>query len=86
MMKLQVYISDDCWTCEESRRIASDVSTRFPDVMVELLDLARVQRPPDVFATPTYVLNGRVISLGNPIRTELWRKLETAQQEEWVDK
>ena len=77
MTKLQVYISDDCWTCEETRRIVADIRPQFPQIQVELLSLNEVTRPPTVFAVPTYVLNGRVIFLGNPIRDELRSKLHS---------
>ena len=76
MMQLQVYISQDCWTCEETVRIVEDVAPHFPDVEVEVLDTDETPMPEGVFAVPTYVLNGRVISLGNPTRTELNKKLE----------
>jgi hypothetical protein len=79
MMKLQVYISDECWTCEETRRIVADIRPRFPQVQIELLNLNGMKRPSTVFAVPTYVLNGRVIFLGNPIRQELHSKLLAAQ-------
>ena len=75
MVKLQVYITDDCWSCAETRRIVADVSPRFPGVLVEFLDMTLSDRPDSVFAVPTYLLNGRVISLGNPTRHELSQKL-----------
>ena len=81
MMKLQVYVSDDCWTCEETRRIVADIAPRFPQVQVELLNLDAVKRPSIVFAVPTYVLNGRVIFLGNPTRAELCLKLDLTQRQ-----
>jgi hypothetical protein len=73
--RLQIYISDDCWSCEESLRIAEEARARFEHVNVELLDLMREEAPEAVFAAPTYVLDGRVISLGNPSRERLWRLL-----------
>ncbi len=78
MVKLQVYVSEDCWTCDESRRIVADIKPQFPQVAVEMLDVAVVEQPDDVFATPTYVLNGRIISLGNPHRADLRQKLQAA--------
>ncbi len=45
---------------------------------MELVDLSSAQRPENVFAAPTYLLNGKVISLGNPYPNELRRKLEDA--------
>mgnify|MGYP002713032385 CR=1 FL=1 len=76
MMQLQVYISQDCWTCEETIRIVEDVAPQFPEIMVEVLDTGETPMPDGVFAVPTYVLNGRIISLGNPTRKELNSKLE----------
>ncbi|RMG92198.1 MAG: hypothetical protein D6706_17220 [Chloroflexi bacterium] len=75
MIKLQVYISDECWTCEETRRILADVSPDFPDVEIELLDLNNHHRPDTVFAVPTYLINGQIAFLGNPTRSELTQKL-----------
>lgn len=75
MRILQIYISGDCWSCEESLRIAAETRVRFEHVQVELLDLMSAERPETVFAAPTYVLDGRVISLGNPSREHLWRWL-----------
>ena len=78
MIKLQVFIAEDCWSCEETRRIVADVAPNFPGVLVELLDMTVSDRPDSVFATPTYLLNGRVISLGNPTRHELSQQLTQA--------
>ena len=47
----------------------------FPEATVELVDIQGSPLPEYVFAVPTYVLNGRVISLGNPTRQELSQKL-----------
>lgn len=47
---------------------------------MELVDMSSSERPDQVFAVPTYVLNDRVIFLGNPTRDELIRKLEAARQ------
>ena len=76
---LHVYIADDCWSCQETRRIVADVASQFPEVEIELRDINREQ-PDDVFAVPTYVLNGRVIFLGNPTREKLCQKLAALQQ------
>lgn len=81
MVKLQVYIADDCWTCEESHRIIADMEPQFPNIAIEMLNVANTPYPEDIFAVPTYVLNGRIISLGNPTRDELCRKLMAAQNQ-----
>ncbi|MGB3716223.1 MAG: thioredoxin family protein [Candidatus Promineifilaceae bacterium] len=75
MPKLDVYIEDTCWACSESRRIVADIAHRVPDVDIELRNLDDARRPSAVFATPTYVLDGRVIYMGNPTREELIEKL-----------
>lgn len=75
MVKLEIFVMDDCWSCEESRRIAAETQARFPRVEVALLDLESDRRPPEVFAAPTYVLDGKIVSLGNPRREELWKRI-----------
>lgn len=80
MVKLLVYISEDCWSCAETQRIVAEVAPQFPDVKVMILDTATNQMPDSVFAVPTYVLNDRVIFLGNPTRAELVDKLLRACQ------
>ena len=79
MSRLDVYIAEECWACEEARRIVSDLSPNFPTIDFELRDVSDERKPSQVFATPTYVLNGRTIFLGNPTREELSQKLEAAQ-------
>ena len=78
-LTLRVYVSDDCWSCQETRRIVAEITPQFPEVTVELLEMDG-DRPDDVFAVPTYVLNGRVIFMGNPTRGELSQKLIAAHQ------
>ncbi|MCP4428174.1 MAG: hypothetical protein GY803_27110 [Chloroflexi bacterium] len=78
-LTLRVYVADDCWSCLETRRITTDIASQFPEVAVELLALDDAP-PDDVFAVPTYLLNGRVIFLGNPTREELSQKLTAARQ------
>ena len=80
MAKLDVYITDGCWSCEEALRIVADITPQFPEVEIELRDMSDERRPSHVFATPTYVLNGRTIYLGNPTREELGQKLEAIKQ------
>lgn len=78
MVKLHVYVREDCWTCAESHRIVAELAPQFPQLSVELIDIDTPNRPENVFAVPTYVLDGRIISLGNPYRDELRRKIKNA--------
>lgn len=66
---LEIYVAPDCSGCETARNLAGTIlSLGHSDLEVRLLDLSEpdVIRPPAVFAVPTYILDGRVISLGNP--------------------
>ena len=76
MPKLDVYLEDTCWACSESRRIVAEIAPMVPHVEIELRDLSDKKRPDNVFATPTYVLDGRVIFMGNPTMEELLEKLD----------
>lgn len=78
MVRLQVYVEKACWSCAEARRIVADLGPQFPQVMMEVLDITAVASPPEVFAVPTYVLDGRIVFLGNPYRQDLHRLLQRA--------
>lgn len=80
MTKLDVYVRDNCWSCEEAQNIVTDMRKQFPDIDIALLDISPDEWPNEVFAVPTYMLNGKVISLGNPTREGLQTKLESARQ------
>jgi hypothetical protein len=66
------YVASHCLNCDEALRLACVVARLFPQLEVDVIDL---DEPPtdgtDVFAVPTYVLNGRVCFLGNPSEQEL---------------
>lgn len=77
---LRIYIGKHCWSCAEALRLAEDVRRQFAELNVELIDLddeGSVNHD-DVFATPTYVFNGRTISLGNPTLEELFAKVSAS--------
>ena len=65
---LAVYVLPDCPGCERAYRIAGEVKRRCPQIQVRVIDLSEPTaiQPPNVFSVPTYLLDGRVISLGNP--------------------
>lgn len=79
MNRLEIYVTDNCWACEESHRIARRVREEYADVEVKLVDLDSEDKPTQVFAVPTYVLNGRVIFLGNPSLEQLGEKLQAGE-------
>ena len=73
LVYLEVYVERGCAICRRSERLAEGVRERFPDVSVRVVDVAVEQGEHGqlVTATPTFVLNGSVLSLGNPSRAEL---------------
>lgn len=69
MLVLQIVVDAGCSGCETARNLAAELSRLAPPgVAVDLVDLSdpRAERPEAVFAVPTYLLGGRIISLGNP--------------------
>lgn len=63
-----IYVSNSCSICTYTYEIVNQIRYNFPKVDVHLVDIHETQEaiPDLVFATPTYLLNGRVWSLGNP--------------------
>lgn len=65
---LDIYIDQDCPGCTQALEMANYVKSKLPEIEVRIFDLARpnIKRPSNVFAVPTYLLNGKRLSLGNP--------------------
>ena len=75
---LDVYIAEECFGYDRARELVARVrGWELPHVRVCLRDLGnpRTVRPDNVFAVPTWLLDGRVISLGNPDVSWLWELL-----------
>ena len=75
-MQLDIYIDESCGNCNEARHIAEHVRQQLPQIDVNLIEISG-KRPDNVFAVPTYVLDGNTIYLGNPAETEIIERLET---------
>ena len=75
-MRLDIYIDDNCATCEHARLIANQVRDRVPQVEVNVIELTG-EKPDNVFAVPTYLLDGATLYLGNPSEAELVERLES---------
>ena len=65
---LAIYALPGCPGWDAAHRLASLIGVACPNVDVRLIDLGApgVVRAPAVFAVPTYLLDGEVVSLGNP--------------------
>jgi thiol-disulfide isomerase/thioredoxin len=72
---LKVFVRDDCPGCAEAHQVALQVEQDYPQLNVEIINMADPQAivPEAVFATPTYMLNNRIVSLGNPSPAEVAR-------------
>ena len=75
--RLDVYVANHCPNCADTLALADEAAARFSDLVVRVIDLEHDQGPlPDhIVAVPTYVLDGRTISLGNPDPEELFARL-----------
>ncbi len=71
--RLEVVVSSRCEQCGEAVGIAETIAREFPQVRVEVINLGapNAVKPDVVFAVPTYLLNGRIVSLGNPSLQEM---------------
>lgn len=80
---LKIYVAQHCSTCDYSYEVAAEIRREFPQVQVQIIDLEQTTEtiPEAVFATPTYLLNGRVWSLGNPSPTQVEETLGCLVQE-----
>ncbi len=70
---LRIYTMTHCPACAETRKMVEQIGDRMPGLDVEVIDLEdpAAPVPPEVFSVPTYIMNGDVISLGNPYIEQL---------------
>lgn len=81
---LEIYVAPSCAGCTIARQRASELQAlALPNVEIRLVDLSDsgARRPWQVFAVPTYLLDGQVLSLGNPEQDWFLRKLWAASRE-----
>ncbi len=78
--RLLVYTARTCRVCAYARALAAVLGQRFPMVEVAVIDIDApgAHVPDHVFAVPTFVLDGRVVSVGNPAPEEMERTLSDA--------
>ncbi|MCO6452220.1 MAG: hypothetical protein J5I90_15670 [Caldilineales bacterium] len=78
MTYIQVFVAQGCPACAYSYQLATEIAQRCPHVEIKLIDVGDLDAdsfPEAVFATPTWLWNGNLFSLGNPDETDLWRRL-----------
>ena len=71
---LTLYIEQGCLSCAAAVEVAERARRTFPHVDVRVIDfgVSSDVRPDRVFAVPTFMLDGEVVSLGTPS----WDRLE----------
>ena len=72
-MLLEIYVQEGCFGCQRSFELAERARGAFPEMQVEVVDMCSTEGVyrSQVAATPTYILDGEIISLGNPSPAEL---------------
>lgn len=76
--RLDVYVGPHCPACARARDLAERVRARAPvGVDVRIIDLSEHPDPvpASIFAIPTYLLDGDMLSLGNPDEAWLMARL-----------
>jgi len=72
-MLLEIYVQEGCFSCRRAFELAERAREAFPEMQVDIVDFASdagIYRG-KVAATPTYIVDGEIISLGNPSPAEL---------------
>lgn len=74
-LRLELFVSRDCASCARARALAARAAAHFPALSVEVVDLDESPVPPEIFATPTFRLEGHIVSLGTPTWESLARRI-----------
>lgn len=76
-IQVDIFVARHCFICEFAYEIVELIERNFSQVDLRVIDIADPEEtiPDSVFATPTYLLNGRVWCLGNPSPTQVVQKL-----------
>jgi hypothetical protein len=79
--RLDIYYAQGCPSCGYALHIAQIVREKMPNITVTLIDISKSNslRPGFIFAVPTYVLNDKTYSLGNPDEVTLMDRLKAEQ-------
>lgn len=77
-IRVDIYVAEHCPICAYSYEIADFIRENFPAVRLRVINIEAAQGsiPEAVFATPTYMLNDRIWSLGNPSPAQVREKLQ----------
>lgn len=82
-MQLEIYVTNQCTNCKEALLIAEQARS-ITGLEVAVIDLEQAGQnvPSRIVAIPTCLLNGQVVSLGNPERETFFAQLQRQIAEE----
>lgn len=64
---IEIYVATHCLMSDYTYEVIDTIHREFPHVEVQVINIDQaVEVPSNVFATPTYLVDGRLWSLGNP--------------------
>lgn len=77
---LEIVVTPHCFGCARAQTLAATIAVHDPALDVRVVDLSEpgAQVPPGLVAVPSYVLNGRILFIGNPTLAALAAALRTA--------
>jgi len=71
-VELTIYVDEGCFGCDRARQMAGEIERSHDSLDVRVVDLSEIAVLPEaVIAVPAYLLDGRLVSLGNPYLSEL---------------
>jgi len=78
--RLDVYVQASCLACDEALRTVERARATWPglEARVQRVDAPGVRPPREVFAVPTLMLDGELVSLGTPSWPELAARVRQA--------
>lgn len=79
-VRVSIYVQQFCQICLYAYQVADTIRADFPQISLQVVDIGDPQAeiPEIVFATPTYLLNDYLWSLGNPAPEEVNERLHQA--------
>lgn len=82
-IRVEIYVAENCMLCAYAYEVAESIRADFPAVALSIINLSQTSEaiPDAVFATPTYLLDGRLWSLGNPSPEDVQERLSLALQQ-----
>lgn len=82
-MHLVIYVEEGCFGCAHARQIAGEIKMQHASLDVSVEELSGVSNlPEEVVAVPAYVLDGHLVSLGNPSLSDITALIKQGVGEE----